>query len=217
MRIRIFPDKEYRIQVIETKSNIIMRSRSIPLHFTTLPLVSLNADTVSIDYDSAAFRLLSREQTLSVPTAKIRWRGSSALALPKKSFGLKLTDGTEKMDLPLLGMRSDNSWILDAAAIDRSRMRNRVSFELWEDFSARPYQSEMEPMAKTSIQRWSGEWKKDMKNIYGYFRIKMVAARLLPITMRISHFASLWWQLPPTDWRVPCWSTSTARLCRRPR
>ena len=56
------------------------------------------------------------------------------------------------MDLPLLGMRSDNSWILDAAAIDRSRMRNRVSFELWEDFSAHPYQSEMEPMAKTSIQ-----------------------------------------------------------------
>ncbi|MBO7558312.1 MAG: hypothetical protein J6T52_07425, partial [Bacteroidaceae bacterium] len=41
MRIRIFPDKEYRIQVIETKSNIIMRSRSISLHFTTLPLVSL--------------------------------------------------------------------------------------------------------------------------------------------------------------------------------
>ena len=152
MRIRLFPDKEYRIQVIETKSNIIMRSLSISLHFTTLPLVSLNADTVCINYDSAAFRLLSREQTLSVPTARIRWRGSSALLLPKKSFGLKLTDGTEKMDLPLLGMRSDNSWILDAAAIDRSRMRNRVSFELWEDFSARPYQSEMEPTAKTSIQ-----------------------------------------------------------------
>ncbi|MBR2193860.1 MAG: CotH kinase family protein [Bacteroidaceae bacterium] len=152
IRIQIDPDKEYHIQVIETTSNMGAWSRSIPLHFTTLPLVCLNAQTVSRNYGSAAFRLMSKEQTVSVPTAKIKWRGGSTRVLPKKSFGLKLTNGTEKMDLPLLGMRNDNNWILDAAAIDRSRMRNRVSFELWEDFSARPYQSEMEPMAKTSIR-----------------------------------------------------------------
>ena len=152
IRIQIDSDKEYHLQIIETTSNMGMSSRSIPLHFTTLPLVSLNAQTVSRNYGSAAFRLMSKEQTVSVPTAKVKWRGATSLRLPKKSFGLKLTDGTEKMDLPLLGMRSDNSWILDAAAFDRSRMRNIVSFELWEDFSARPYQSEMEPMAKTSIR-----------------------------------------------------------------
>lgn len=152
IRIQIDPDKEYHLQIIETTSNMGMSSRSIPLYFTTLPLVCLNAQTVSRNYGSAAFRLMSKEQTVSVPTAKVKWRGATSLRLPKKSFGLKLTDGTEKMDLPLLGMRSDNSWILDAAAFDRSRMRNIVSFELWEDFSARPYQSEMEPMAKTSIR-----------------------------------------------------------------
>ena len=150
IRIQIDPDKEYHIQVIETTSNMGVWSRSIPLHFTTLPLVSLNAQTVSRYYGSAAFRLMSKEQTVSVPTAKVKWRGATSLRLPKKSFGLKLTDGTEKMDLPLLGMRSDNNWILDAAAFDRSRMRNIVSFELWNLWRKHPSEDDTSSCSSTT-------------------------------------------------------------------
>jgi hypothetical protein len=41
-------------------------------------------------------------------------------------------------------MRSCSSWILDAMAIDRICMRNRVAFDIWNDFSRLPYDSGFE-------------------------------------------------------------------------
>lgn len=42
-------------------------------------------------------------------------------------------------------MRSDNNWILDAMAVDRARMRNRVSTDLWLAFSTKPYHAAYTP------------------------------------------------------------------------
>jgi len=80
--------------------------------------------------------------------ADIRYRGASSLQYQKKSFAVKLKDAAgNKRNVSLLGMRSDNSWILDAMTIDKSRMRNRVSTDLWLDFSRRLYYSDREPLA----------------------------------------------------------------------
>lgn len=78
--------------------------------------------------------------------ALIRHRGSSALKYKKMSYALKLIDSIgAKLDTSLLGMRHDNYWILDAMAPDKARMRNRVAFDLWLDFSAKPYYYDKEP------------------------------------------------------------------------
>ena len=98
-----------------------------------------------------SFWLVSPEYGQVAESANVRWRGESALLYAKKSFGLKFKENGEKKNVALLGMRSDNNWMLDAMSFDRSRMRNRVSFELWEEYSAKPYQGEWEPAARTAI------------------------------------------------------------------
>ena len=66
----------------------------------------------------------------------VRYRGMMALSLPKKSFSIKLVDEQgEKLDANLLGLRNDNTWILDAMGIDKLRMRNRLCFDIWNEYS----------------------------------------------------------------------------------
>lgn len=67
---------------------------------------------------------------------QVRKRGKTALKLPKWSFAIKLVDEDgEKLDANLLGLRNDNTWILDAMGIDKLRMRNRVCFDIWNEYS----------------------------------------------------------------------------------
>lgn len=74
-------------------------------------------------------------------------RGAYSAMMAKKSYAVKLkdTDGETSYDHSFFDLRSDNDWILDAMYIDPARMRNRVSTDLWNDFSMRPYYAEEEP------------------------------------------------------------------------
>ncbi len=58
--------------------------------------------------------------------AKIKIRGRSVSREEKKGYRLELTQNWE-----LLGMRKDDDWQLFAMAHDMTRMRYKVSFELW--------------------------------------------------------------------------------------
>lgn len=72
-----------------------------------------------------------------VHNCMLRYRGQTALYLEKKAFAVKLVDEDgEKLDDNLLGLRDDNSWILDAMGVDKLRMRNRVMFDLWNEFNS---------------------------------------------------------------------------------
>lgn len=83
---------------------------------------------------------------------KAKFRGSSSLRYTKKNYAVKLLDeNNESLDRSLLDMRKDNSWILDAMAIDKARMRNRVAFDIWNDFNTHPYYAAKEPKCKIGI------------------------------------------------------------------
>jgi hypothetical protein len=43
------------------------------------------------------------------------------------------------LNADIFGIRKENSWILDAMAIDRTRMRNRVCFDVWNSMSRTSY------------------------------------------------------------------------------
>ena len=80
--------------------------------------------------------------------ARVRWAGSST-AEPdrqKHNFHLKFynEDGT-KRNMSFFGLRSDFHWRLDAGQIDFSRVRNRVSKDIWAAFSTPPYYAAQEP------------------------------------------------------------------------
>ena len=115
----------------------------------SLPLVNLTVETAALN----RFSFVSGEieiadyQRRTDPTSdsvryqcRLRIRGQKAALLDKKSFAVKLVDDNGgKLDANLFGIRSENSWILDAMAIDRSRMRNRVCFDIWNELSKTPY------------------------------------------------------------------------------
>ena len=114
---------------------------------TTLPIVSLDhGEVVSDSFQPGSMKLIHGDGTAEEYHTLLRYRGASSLIYDKKNYAVKLTDANgEDMDASLLGMRSDNSWILDAMAADMARMRNRVSTDLWLALSTRPYYANLEP------------------------------------------------------------------------
>ena len=79
-------------------------------------------------------------QTIFDADCNLRYRGGTSLSYAKKSFAIKLIDKDgNDLDAHVLGIREENSWILDAMAIDRARMRNRVLFDIWNEASVTPW------------------------------------------------------------------------------
>lgn len=124
-------------------------SETVTVHFTSLPIIHIQSENISTEFSNGHF--LFYDPTDSVPLAfdiDVRWRGATTLARPKKSYAVKLKDAKgEKLNHSFLGLRSDNSWILDAMSIDKARMRNRISTDLWNDFSTASYIRAFEPSA----------------------------------------------------------------------
>lgn len=56
----------------------------------------------------------------------MRERGGTSLFFPKKSYKIELNNGYS-----LLGMDKDADWILDALYTDSSKVRNKLSYDLW--------------------------------------------------------------------------------------
>jgi hypothetical protein len=113
------------------------------LYFTTLPLVRILTETeikdepkvfstVEMQYIDVAGG--SNATTLYSTFAGVEIRGRTSASHEKKSYGLELWKdrfGSDQSE-DLLGMRLGEDWILDAMYIDPLRMRNKLSFELWE-------------------------------------------------------------------------------------
>ncbi len=74
---------------------------------------------------------------------RMRWRGESSLYYAKKSLAVKTVDSEGNgLDVNMLGIRNEDSWILDAMACDRLRMRNRVLFDLWNETNRTPWETD---------------------------------------------------------------------------
>ncbi len=117
----------------------------------SLPLINLVVDISKVS--KPAYTLASMEvcdpmrrmdgKVFTPFRCKVKYRGSSSIGFEKKSFTIKLLDSRQQeLDVDLLGLRNDDTWVLDAMAIDRTRMRNRVNFDVWNDMSRVPYQTD---------------------------------------------------------------------------
>ena len=86
---------------------------------------------------------------------KVKHRGGSTNTENrlKRNYHFKfINPDSTKMDRKFFGLRSDNSWILDAGQIDMLRIRNRVATELWMDFCTPPYYADREPKALSGVR-----------------------------------------------------------------
>lgn len=108
--------------------------------------VTMDQKTITTEYADGKMRLTQTDGKVVELLAKFKSRGATALKYTMKpSFNMKLHDeaGLE-VDTTLLGLRCMSSWILDAMAIDRICMRNRVAFDVWNEFSTLPYATNYE-------------------------------------------------------------------------
>ena len=63
---------------------------------------------------------------------KIELRGSSSMELPKKSYSLTTvkSDNTSNNNVSILGMPSENDWVLNSLAFDPSLLRDYLSYDI---------------------------------------------------------------------------------------
>ena len=97
------------------------------------------------DYVNGSMQLTDASGKVVELPAGFKTRGATAKKYSMKpALNMKLftEDYTEEADSSLLEMRSCSSWILDAMAIDRICMRNRVAFDIWNEFSRLPYETD---------------------------------------------------------------------------
>ena len=141
-------NQRYQIEFHDEDGTCISKSY---LSFTYLPIVEITGNSFSSGYyQPGTIRVNdpNNNGTDSLYYATFRYRGATASGLRKKAYAVKLTDANGMpIDRRFLSMREDNNWILDAMAIDAGRMRNRVSTDLWNDFSTPPYHKDFEPKA----------------------------------------------------------------------
>lgn len=120
----------------------------------TLPVLKVSFPgkfSKDMDYIQGSMSLTDTDGTVTELPAKFKTRGATALNYSMKpSFNMKLRaeDGTE-IDSALCGIRSCSSWILDAMAIDRINMRNRVCTDTWNAIYRLPYETQFDSRSAT--------------------------------------------------------------------
>ncbi len=117
----------------------------VVLESSNLPIIIVDTDGVAIlDEPKIMARMRAidngpgtRNSVTDTPSAYdglvgIEFRGSSSLALfPKKSYALETRNADESnRNVPLLGLPTENDWVLHGPYSDKSLIRNVVAFRL---------------------------------------------------------------------------------------
>lgn len=122
---------------------------------TQLPVVEIYGD-FGYDYEDGYIRVYEPGgKQPDLLSSKKKWRGgiTNQSEKHKRNYSVKLYDnGGNKLDKKFFGLRKDNKWILEAAQVDMSRVRNRVLTDIWNDFVTKPYYFDKEPKALTGTR-----------------------------------------------------------------
>lgn len=125
---------------VEIRVESLLYKDNCKIKFTNMPIISINynEEEIGTEYVQAGFSIIdpdykennTKHQFSSV--SKVRYRGSSTLEFPKKSYRIKIK---ENMNFGLLGMNQNNTWILDPMVTDSSKIRTKISSDLWYDIN----------------------------------------------------------------------------------
>ncbi len=155
----IYVNKSYELEV--TYDDGI--NKKYELIFITLPIIQIFTSTEIMDEPKSSAKIKINnpfyqsdyETTREIESfIGIELRGGTAQHYPKLSYGFELWKnnyGDEIKDVSLLGMRKDGDWILNSMYNDKMRMRNRISFDIWNSIG-RLYYADKEPEAICGIR-----------------------------------------------------------------
>jgi spore coat protein H len=109
---------------------------SYELFFTQIPLLNIATSHEIIDESkaSAYITINDTSQTSIKSYIGIEIRGASSQSWPKKKYEIEFwvdSLGTYTWDLPLMGMRKDKDWILEAMYNEPMRIRSFTNWHIW--------------------------------------------------------------------------------------
>lgn len=104
--------------------------------FTGLPVMCIDGDMGAAGSRMTVFDPVKRlrgDYQAEESHAYYNIRGNASKRFEKLGYRLELfgEDGSESRKLSLLGMRTDNDWQLKAMYSDRSKLRDKLSIDLW--------------------------------------------------------------------------------------
>ena len=115
--------------------------------FTTLPVLEMRGKCIDIDERNRDinFGFINTWEPLNentdqtkVQTARLEWkiRGNSAVYFPKKSLKLSIKNKNyQKKNVSLLGMESDDDYILNPMWLDDLKVREMMTITLWNEIA----------------------------------------------------------------------------------
>ncbi len=117
---------------------------TIPFKFTNLPIVNIipGSEKITTDPQPAIVQVYMNDYDDKVGTTFITSetiiyvRGRSSLYHPKNQYRLKLRKDNDYNEVSLLGMEADEDWILDSLYSDYSKIRTKLSFDLWNQINS---------------------------------------------------------------------------------
>lgn len=126
-------NKRYAIE-IKTQNT----TQQFHLTFTNLPIVQIVTPNKIYDEPKSLAKITvnyaSSNKASDTFFIGIEHRGGTSQSYQKKSFGFSLKANAnlnEDISSSFFNMKINNDWILDAMWIDKSRLRNKTSFEIW--------------------------------------------------------------------------------------
>jgi hypothetical protein len=96
----------------------------------------------SAQINMSLYSATTKSEWVKHSMANIRVRGFTSAVFPKKGYKLELTKfddsgNTVNNNMSLLNMRKDNDWILYAMYNDDTKVRDKLSIDIWNAFGAR--------------------------------------------------------------------------------
>lgn len=129
-------NKEYDVNVVTNGE-----TENLLLTFTNLPIVQIITTNKIFNEPKTLAKIIVNYTEINKKSDTyfigLEYRGASSQAYQKKSFGFSLKGSTryeDDLSSSLFDMQKNNDWILDAMWIDKARLRNKTSFELWDKF-----------------------------------------------------------------------------------
>ena len=109
-----------KLETAELRSKTALLSERIPL----LEINTFNTPLTDRDYQNAEVKILTNNQTITA-ASKLKIRGSSSKAFPKKQLALKILDQSYFKDIKI------SKSVLYAPYSDKSLIRNKLSYDLY--------------------------------------------------------------------------------------
>lgn len=120
------------------------RSPPIGAVLTRLPVMCIDTETGGLpDEDDmrGTLRIYEADGSggvrLTSTSIEINLRGNTSKRFPKKSYRVRTVDGAgDKRNLSIAGLRSDDDWILNPMYSDTSKIREALSYWLWDEINS---------------------------------------------------------------------------------